>query len=60
MRRILKIKIFLGSTTEEIQTKVDEFLGSFICVGNYIDFQLYKLGNVYQGVLIYAELVNEL
>jgi hypothetical protein len=55
MRRSLRIKIFLGSTTEEIQIKIDEFLNIPVCIGNYVDFKLSKLGNVYQGILIYAE-----
>ena len=31
--------------------------GSIITVGNYINYKLYKLGNVYQLLLVYAELV---
>ena len=58
MKRILKIEIFLGSTTEEINLKIDNFLNEKeLCPGNYIDIKLFKLGNVYQGVLIYAKLI---
>lgn len=59
-RRVLRQKMFLGSTTEELQIGLDEFLlKSNICVGNYIDSKLYKLGNVYQMQLFYAELIEE-
>ena len=58
MRRVLRIKIFLSSTTEEIETNLTEFLlKQNICVGNYIDAKLSKLGNVYQLILVYAELI---
>jgi hypothetical protein len=53
--RLLRIKFFLGSTTEEIQGQVALFIEN-MCPGNYIDLKLWKLGNVYQAVLIYAEL----
>lgn len=59
MRRVLRIKLFLGSTTEQVQEELDTFLAPGICPGNYIDFKLHKLGSVYQGALIYAELVDE-
>jgi hypothetical protein len=55
MRR-LRIKLFLGSTLEEIQPQIDEFVDSK-CPGNYIDLKLWKHGNVYQVALIYAELM---
>jgi len=49
----------LGSTTEEIDDKVHHFLEpKGMCPGNYIDFKLHKLGQVYQAVLVYAELVE--
>ena len=38
---------------------MDEFLKPGMCPGNYIDLKLWKYGNVYQAVLLYAELVNE-
>jgi hypothetical protein len=60
MRRILKVKMFLGSTTEEIEEKISKWLSKEkICVGNYIDIKLSKLGDVYQLVLVYAELIQE-
>jgi hypothetical protein len=55
LMRLLRIKFFLGSTTEEIQGQVALFIEN-MCPGNYIDLKLWKLGNVYQAVLIYAEL----
>lgn len=58
-RRQLRTKIFLGSTTEEINKALEKFYKeNEICLGNYRDHQLYKLGGVYQFVLIYAELVE--
>ena len=54
--RVLKVKFFLGSTTEELEKQMLQFLGDKTCPGNYINFQLYKLGNVYQGILFYAKL----
>lgn len=59
MRRILRMKIFLGSTTEEIETALTDFLArELICVGNYVDAKLSKLGNVYQLIFVYAEVVS--
>lgn len=59
MRRVLRHKIFLGSTTEEIDIKFSEFLEkNNICPGNYVDIKLFKLGNVYQEIFIYAELIE--
>ena len=55
--RLLRIKFFLGSTTEEIQNQISPFVDS-MCPGNYVDLKLWKLGNVYQAALIYAELVE--
>jgi hypothetical protein len=59
LKRVLRIKLFLGSTTEQVQQELDTFLAPGICPSNYIDFKLNKLGNVYQGCLVYAELVAE-
>lgn len=59
MRRVLRTKMFLGSTLEEIESKLTAFLSEKnICIGNYVEYQLYKLGNVYQVVLVYAELIE--
>jgi len=61
IRRILRMKMFLGSTTEEIEAALGEFLArELICVGNYVDAKLSKLGGVYQMILVYAEVVTEL
>jgi len=45
MRR-LRIKLFLGSTLEEIQPQISKFIEGK-CPGNYIDLKLWKHGNVY-------------
>ena len=59
MRRVLRQKMFLGSTIDEIEEKVDKFLkNSNICIGNYVDVKLFKLGNAYQEILVYAELIE--
>ena len=59
-RRVLRMQMFLGSTLEEIEPQLSSFLNeNGICVGNYVDVKLHKLGNVYQLVLVYAELVEE-
>jgi len=57
-RRVLRIEIFLGSTTEEVNRSLSKFLSQNICVGNYVDTKLYKLGSVYQLVLAYTEVVE--
>ena len=58
--RVLKTKFFLGSTTEEIEKAQELWLiDNAICPGNYIEHQLYKLGDVYQAVLIYAQFIPE-
>jgi hypothetical protein len=60
MIRILKVKLFLGSTLEEIETKISDWLSKEkICVGNYMDIKLSKLSDVYQLILVYAELIQE-
>jgi hypothetical protein len=59
MRRVLRMKMFLGSTTEEIDIALAEFLErELICVGNYVDAKLSKLGNVYQLIFVYAGVVT--
>jgi len=55
--RFLRIKLFLGSTLEEIQEQINPFIEE-MCPGNYIDLKLWKLGNVYQAALIYAEFIE--
>lgn len=58
-RRVLRAQLFLGSTTEEVNTSLAKFLQEKnICVGNYVDIQLWKLGDVYQLALVYAELID--
>ena len=49
--RVLRQQIFLGSTTEEVNQKVDAFLEEKnICIGNYADiFAHHKIYNRDQG-----------
>jgi len=58
MNRVLRIKMFLGSTVETVEGNLTAFLESKnLCVGNFVDVRLYKLGQVYQLILVYAELI---
>jgi hypothetical protein len=60
IRRVVRQRLFLGSTIEEIEVKIKKFLeDEAICVGNYVSSQLFKLGNVYQYIFTYAELVDD-
>jgi hypothetical protein len=57
LNRILRTKILLASTIEGLDKNLSEWLSSNnLCVGNYVDVKLYKLGSVYQLILVYAEL----
>lgn len=57
--RYLRIKIFLGSTTEKVEEDLLTFLiREKLCVGNYVDLKLYKLGGVYQLVFVYAQVIG--
>jgi len=58
MTRLLRVKIFLGSTTEQIEKDMNKFLDK-VCPGNYIEHRLYKHGGVYQLVLFYALYVGD-
>ena len=56
--RELRSKIFLGSTTEEIELELNNFIKeSKMCPGNYVNSKLYKLGSVYQLLFFYAKIV---
>lgn len=58
-RRILRTKLFLGSTTEELDEQLSKYLQiENICPGNYIDYKLYKHGGVYQLIFVYAKLLQ--
>jgi hypothetical protein len=60
MQRVLRTKLFLGSTTEEIEEKLQNFLEEKnVCPGNYVAYQLYKLGEVYQLIFVFAELIEK-
>ena len=56
-QRRLRFKLFVGSTTEEIETDVQTFCES-LCPGNLIASRLYRLGGVYQFAVWYAELTE--
>lgn len=57
--RVLRTKMFLGSMIENVDKELDSFLRkNNICVGNYVDIKLHKLGGVYQLILVYAEVVD--
>jgi len=59
MRRVLRIKMFLASTLEEMQQDMDVWLEkNNICPGNYTASDLYKHGGVYQMVIWYATVVE--
>lgn len=59
MRRALRFKLFLGSTTEEVEQKLMAWTEQQnVCVGNYVDAKLHKLGGVYQLLLVYAVVVE--
>lgn len=58
-RRVLRTEIFLGSTTEELNEQLNTFLQKeCICPGNYIEYKLCKLGNVYQLIFVFARLLQ--
>lgn len=58
MKRELRSEMFLGSTIEEIKQQLNLFLiENHICPGNHVDFELCKLGNVYQFIYFYATVV---
>jgi len=56
VERVTRVKWFLGSTTERIQEAMDKFMVN-LCPGNFIDLKLWKHGNVYQAVLVYATVI---
>lgn len=59
-RRVTRIQIWVGSTVEELSETVNSWLVSTnLCPGNVLSFRLTKLGNVYQGTLLYAQVISE-
>jgi hypothetical protein len=60
MTRQLRHKFFLGSTIEEINKDLNDWLRiNAICPGNLVESVLYKHGSVYQFSVWYATLVIE-
>lgn len=57
MKRELRVKIFLGSTTEETSESLNEFLEQEHFCPNYVSSDLYKHGSVYQLILWYAVVI---
>ena len=59
-RRVLRSSMFLGSTLEEVEEEFGCFLiDKNVCPGNYVDIKLYKHGNVYQLIFVYAKLQHK-
>ena len=57
-QRVLRTKLLFASTIEELEEFFESFLEAVnICVGNYVDLKLWKLGNIYQLALIYAVVI---
>lgn len=58
--RVLRTKIFLASTTSTIDYLFSKFLEeNNICVGNYVDIKLFKLGGIYQLIFVYAKVIDD-
>lgn len=57
--RVVRLKIFIGSTVDEISREFNSFFMDDLCPGNVIKTQLYKYGNVYQYEVLYAQLLKE-
>jgi hypothetical protein len=53
--RTLKLKMFIGSTLEEIELQFNKFFEDKLCPGNLIETNLYMYGGVYQYEVLYAE-----
>lgn len=60
MKRELRSAMFIGSTIEEVNCQLNDFLiQNHLCPGNHVDFKLEKLGSVYQFIYFYATQVAE-
>lgn len=58
--RVLRTKIFVGSTTGGIDYMLNEFLEKKnICPGNLVDMKFFKLGDIYQLIFIYTVLIDD-
>ena len=58
--RELRLRIFLGSTLEEIERDVNDWCkDAGMCPGNLVKSDLHKHGSVYQLLVWYAEVVAE-
>ena len=58
--RVLRTKLFLASTLSSIEREFQNFLEEQnICVGNYIDIKLFRLGNIYQLIFVYAKVIDD-
>lgn len=59
MKRVSRVKFFIGSTLEEINGQVTEFFLDNLCPGNLIKTDLYMLNDVYQYEVWYCVLVSD-
>ena len=57
--RVTRLKMFIGSTIEEIEKSFNDFFGDNLCPGNVITTNLQKHGGVYQYQIIYAEFIPD-
>lgn len=58
--RVLRSKIFLASTTSTVDYLFSKFLEeNNICVGNFVDIKMFKLGGIYQLIFVYAKVVDD-
>jgi len=58
--RVLRTKILLASTIGTIEYEFSKFLEeNNVCVSNYIDIKLFRLGNIYQLIFVYAKVVED-
>ena len=63
------LRLILGDTTDDeylkvlidlATGKVEQFLEeNNVCLGNFVDAKLFKLGNVYQYILYYGIVITE-
>ena len=58
--RVLRTKMFLASTIGSVESQFQEFLEEKnICVGNYIDLKLFRKGDIYQLIFMYAKVIDD-
>lgn len=55
--RAARLKMFIGSTVEEIEKAFNDHFKDDLCPGNVLKTNLYMLNGVYQYEVIYAEFI---